>query len=411
MWQDIYALITENQILGGIVGGSFTVSILYFLRDLPKKFFEFLVWKFTTTLVIFNEDEAFDRVSEWLSSLEYTEKSRKLRLTANYRDGNTNIQHTPGIGNHLIWFKHRPMIVSRKIPESGNQSASYRRREDITFTMLGPNPGPMRELIEEIIDCREKVREKFVEVYLYQDYWRRVCEKMKRPLKSVVLPPTQRERIVRDIEVFLGSKAWYTARGIPYRRGLLFYGPPGCGKTSLVMALAGHFKRPIYALNLGSLKGDNALIEAVTRVPENGILLIEDIDVAQASHSRAGLNGEEKETVDKITLSGLLNSLDGTFSRDGRILVMTTNHPNNVDGALFRSGRVDLKEEIGKLQAPEAFTMCKQFLEDETLSEQVVRSIKFPITPSDLQEILLEKTPLLKEGAFGVNQGGEVSHP
>ena len=383
------------------------VSVLYALKGIPKKILEFLLWRFTTELTIFNEDEAFDRVSEWLSSLDYTKKARKLRLTTDYQGGDSNILHTPGIGNHLIWYKHRPMIVNRKIPESGNQAASYRRREDITVIMLGSNPKPMRELIEEIIDSRKKIREKEIEVFLYRGYWRRICRKAKRPLESVILPPEQKKRIVRDIEVFLDSQEWYKHRGIPYRRGLLFYGPPGCGKTSLVMALAGYFKRPIYTLNLGSLKGDDTLIEAVTSVPKHGILLIEDIDVAKASKSRETMSEDEKKSeAEQITLSGLLNSLDGTFSRDGRILVMTTNHPENVDEALLRSGRVDLREEIGKIGSSEVLTMCRQFLEDEDLAKYVAESIEVPIIPADLQETLLKKA----RGPNGKSNGKPVRH-
>lgn len=39
---------------------------------------------------------------------------------------------------------------------------------------------------------------------------------------------------------FLASRDWYAERGLPYRRGYLLYGPPGCGKSSFIFALAGH---------------------------------------------------------------------------------------------------------------------------------------------------------------------------
>lgn len=232
-------------------------------------------------------------------------------------------------------------------------------------------------------------------------------------MDSVFLPKEQKDRIVKDLEHFLGAKKWYLDRGIPYRRGLLLFGPPGCGKTSFVMALAGHLQRPIYALNLGSMAGDEALIEAITTVPEYGILLIEDIDVAKASQARVVSNApstpeeeakKKEEEAKGVTLSALLNALDGAFSRDGRILVMTTNHPDNVDPALLRPGRVDLKERIGELGPEEVLLMCKQFLETEEWARKVAAEIETPIVPADLQEKLLR---LVQEGP-PKTEGGHV---
>ena len=61
----------------------------------------------------------------------------------------------------------------------------------------------------------------------------------RRPIASVVLDSGLAETIVADVREFLRSEAWYRERGIPYRRGFLLHGPPGCGKTSFIAALAG----------------------------------------------------------------------------------------------------------------------------------------------------------------------------
>jgi chaperone BCS1 len=170
----------------------------------------------------------------------------------------------------------------------------------------------------------------------------------------------------------------------------------------LVLALAGYLSKPIYVLNLGSLVNDNDLIEAVTTVPEHGIFLIEDIDAAVATAARtvkeetkfihsSGLPmSKPQEETHCITLSGLLNAIDGTFSRDGRILIMTTNHPEKIDPALIRKGRADVREHIGLLGAPEVLAMCKHFL-GASAGAEMAETVTVPIAPADLQELLLQK--------------------
>ena len=126
-------------------------------------------------------------------------------------------------------------------------------------------------------------------------------------------------------------------------------GPPGTGKTSLVKALCSYYNKDLYIVNLINMN-DNILRDALSSVPEGAIVVIEDIDAGGIGITRevgtiAAGPGETEFM--GTTLSGVLNAIDGVASGEGRILIATTNHIENLDQALIREGRFDLKASIG----------------------------------------------------------------
>ncbi|GLB44345.1 putative mitochondrial chaperone BCS1 [Lyophyllum shimeji] len=130
--------------------------------------------------------------------------------------------------------------------------------------------------------------------------WSNVKHKARRPLSSIILNEGVIESLVKDAREFIDTEEWYVDAGIPHRRGYLLYGPPGTGKTSTIYALAGELGLEIYALSLSS-----------------------------------GLSA--------VTLSGLLNVIDGVGSEEGKLFFATTNYIDRLDPALLRPGRIDMR--------------------------------------------------------------------
>ena len=99
----------------------------------------------------------------------------------------------------------------------------------------------------------------------------------------------------------------------------------------------------IYAVNLTEFN-DRGLKAAVNQVPENSVILFEDIDCMRTGEKR----GKEGKTEQGVTLSGLLNVLDGFHAPENVLFAMTTNHAEALDPALLRPGRIDYRLLLGR---------------------------------------------------------------
>ena len=140
----------------------------------------------------------------------------------------------------------------------------------------------------------------------------------------------------------------------------------------MALALAGELHRAIYIINPAALHDDNALLMAINQAG-SGIVLIEDIDAVESGHTRvepeaptyaATPGGPAPHASNGITTSGLLNAIDGVGARNGRILVITSNHADRLDPALVRPGRVDMHCHFGLAGEVEARAMVRGFCPD-----------------------------------------------
>ncbi|KAJ6483980.1 P-loop containing nucleoside triphosphate hydrolase protein [Mycena sanguinolenta] len=216
--------------------------------------------------------------------------------------------------------------------------------------------------------------------------WRWADARHKRPMGSIVLDPGVKEMLLGDARDFLASEKWYADRGIPFRRGYLLHGVPGSGKSSLIHAIAGELMLDIYVVSLSSAWiSDSVLMSLMGRVPKGAILLLEDLDAAfTRSTSRTENDGPPTEgpelppkrrsrdkfrdrdrdglsDLNTLSLSGLLNALDGVAAAEGRILFATTNHLEKLDPALSRPGRMDVWVEFKNASKWQAEALFRNF--------------------------------------------------
>ncbi|KAJ2969146.1 hypothetical protein NUW58_g10055 [Xylaria curta] len=280
-----------------------------------------------------------------------------------------NIKFTPAF--KATWFFYRWNLFAilrndgrstrRDGPVDGLVGFDYfgpipmtKSRDSVTITCLGWSIAPIQSLLEACREMAEAQKQTSVTILSSRDgHWMMSAVKPVRPLDTVYLEDDVKKTLISDLQKYLDPRRrqFYNENGIPYRRGYLLHGPPGCGKSSLSLALAGFFGLDLYILNFA-----NVHASLFAMLPPRCFVLLEDIDAVGFKRTEEeadvqprgpkGLAGRVRQT---CSISALLNVLDGIASQEGRVVIMTSNFPDQLDDALVRPGRIDVKVYMGHI--------------------------------------------------------------
>ncbi|KZL71414.1 mitochondrial chaperone BCS1 [Colletotrichum tofieldiae] len=382
-----------------ILCGGATFAWRYFSEYLWERVEKHLM----STVEVRTDDEIYNILMSWVAAQRFAKNSRRFVVNTNLSsrswflwrwdddeeesddmsstDGSLSefgqkkkpLAYTPSFGSHSFWYRGHLLLFKRS---QNREQASYlvvSEREEISLSCFGRNPWILKELLQEARAEYQKKDSQKTMIYRgstragsTEPTWQRCMARTSRPFSTVILNEKTKKELVDDVADYLspGTRKWYANRGIPWRRGYLLTGPPGTGKSSLSLALAGFFKMRIYIVSLSSISANEEnLATLFAELPRRCVVLLEDIDTAGLTHTREDIGPtnttEHKEgsgdmvpgqltpgnptnqPSGRLSLSGLLNILDGVASQEGRVLIMTTNHVEKLDKALIRPGRVD----------------------------------------------------------------------
>ena len=191
-------------------------------------------------------------------------------------------------------------------------------------------------------------------IYVADKYgeWYKYSKIPSRLLSTIYLDENIKQQIKTDISKFIDNESEYATFGIPYKRTYMITGVPGSGKTSIIKALCNEFNKNLCILSVNKDFDNSTILSAFRNMRDNSFLLIEDIDCLF----------EKREHKDSplITFSSFLNVLDGVLYKHGLICFITTNHPELLDRAILRSGRMDL---IFKIDYPSKTDIKRLFVD------------------------------------------------
>ncbi|KAK2966010.1 hypothetical protein RJ640_017088, partial [Escallonia rubra] len=228
------------------------------------------------------------------------------------------------------------------------------------------------------------------------DAWSSINLDHPATFETLAMETEMKNMIIGDLEMFVKRKEFYGRVGKAWKRGYLLYGPPGTGKSSLIAAMANYLKFDIYDLELTDIHANSELRRLLIGTANRSILVVEDIDCSLQLDDRQetrALSNILRST--QVTLSGLLNFIDGLWSScgDERIIIFTTNHKDRLDSALLRPGRMDVHIHMSYCTPCGFKTLAANYLglNDHSLFPDIEDLLKKTmVTPADVAEQLLK---------------------
>lgn len=181
-----------------------------------------------------------------------------------------------------------------------------------------------------------------LKIHLYNDNnWIKKISQINITFDNLFISDLIKQVINVNINKVLNNNEFYKKHAKPQKMSVLLYGKPGCGKTSMYLAIANMYKLPIYIVNSDVItKGK---LDFINSIPDKSIIVFEEIDTfGIKNRTDSDSNKDNNKDESKKYLHQILELLDGYYTLPNKsVIILTTNYIDRLDSALLRKGRID----------------------------------------------------------------------
>ncbi|KAM0692057.1 hypothetical protein Q7P36_008258 [Cladosporium allicinum] len=324
-----------------LFGGVYQFSQrMTFVSVMVKAMITSLTDKVTASVVVPADSPLKRDVLTWLASQGLGKNARSLTLTTTNGRSMFGISlepeqsktqepltFIPSFGETRFNFKGYRMVLTRREASGTMEDGQFvklaagegdqTRAQNFTLTCFPTFRGtaPIKDFLDHVRDFSTPKSGPMTMIYRpgvhggSRLYWSST-HRPSRAIEGVVMQAATKTKLVNEIEYYLSQecKAFLHNRGIPYRHGYLFYDPPGTGKTSFAVAMAGHFDLPVYVFSFSDSElKDSQLADLFASIPNRCVLLLEDVDSAGLSRESMTVTADSSDKSKKAVRKCLQN--------------------------------------------------------------------------------------------------------
>lgn len=361
MLQELWEYVQQNNLAGAgvITAGAATLgaSIWSMAKSYPSMVWSYIRRRCSFSATVEHTDPLYKYIDEYLGAT-YPHKFRRVEVEIKdpnkwYTEeewGEDGSSRSVVAGTRpelkishdndyvIFWSKYRRITASKTKEKLEAAKGTYDMfRRAYTFSGLFAKHSILTLLEQLRVEgvAKDKAAREAKKVISYKNHashgnWNYSTPIEGKTFDSIFLE--QKKEIIADLDDFLAKKNLYAKFRVPFKRGYLFYGAPGNGKSATVLAIANYLKYDIYALNVTALYPES-FRDCIEKIPPNSIVLVEDIDGYYDKRKPIEQN--------KIAFSQFINALSGVEKKENILTIFTTNHVEKLDPALIRDGRCD----------------------------------------------------------------------